>query len=271
MSDKNVNKVVFGDETIMDISDSTVTEGSLLKGTTAYSADGSKIVGTMEGGADLDLSVVDGKLNQTYGDEEGTETTSPIALNSSLESANQKLDAIANAIQTVSGGGSYTLPVASADTLGGVKVNGNNLSIDSNGVIKNTYSYTLPTASSSTLGGVKVGDGLTISSGTLSLTKEYKFAYFSYNAGSKNYYARNEYSLIIPYSTLKTLHTDFDKARFVSIECSGSPILVTSIYFSSNSDLGSYNTMTLNLFNVTDSTITTGAATFYFRALYYIP
>lgn len=35
----------------------------------------------------------------------------------------------------------------------------------------NNYTYTLPTASSSTLGGVKVGSNITLSSGTISLTK----------------------------------------------------------------------------------------------------
>lgn len=35
----------------------------------------------------------------------------------------------------------------------------------------NNYTYTLPTASSSTLGGVKVGSNISLSSGTISLTK----------------------------------------------------------------------------------------------------
>lgn len=47
-----VNKVVFGAVAIMDISDSTVTEGTLAKGVTAYRADGEKITGTMESGVD---------------------------------------------------------------------------------------------------------------------------------------------------------------------------------------------------------------------------
>ena len=56
----------------------------------------------------------------------------------------------------------YELPVASADTLGGVKV-GSGLSI-ADGVL----SSTLPTASADTLGGVKVGSGLSIADGVLS-------------------------------------------------------------------------------------------------------
>ena len=97
-----------------------------------------------------------------------------------------------------SGGGSYTLPVASSDTLGGVKV-GARLSIDSSGVLSASDQstplatsetagkvkpdgtsitvdssgeisshYTLPTAAADTLGGVKVGSGLSITDGVLS-------------------------------------------------------------------------------------------------------
>lgn len=56
--------------------------------------------------------------------------------------------------------GSYTLPAATAETLGGIKV-GSRLSIDSNGVLsadEQSSSYTLPVASTSTLGGVKVNN-----------------------------------------------------------------------------------------------------------------
>ena len=99
------------------------------------------------------------------------------------------------------GGGSYTLPKASASTLGGVKVDGSMMRINEDGTILPSVcvdynwvpyvligeglsfdlesktlkasggSYTLPKASASTLGGVKVGNGLTIAGdGTLSAT-----------------------------------------------------------------------------------------------------
>ncbi|QPB08161.1 tail fiber-like protein [Synechococcus phage S-H9-1] len=57
----------------------------------------------------------------------------------------------------------YTLPIASASILGGIKV-GANLTINpSTGVLDaNPGSYTLPTASASVLGGIKIGSGLTI-------------------------------------------------------------------------------------------------------------
>lgn len=41
------SKVVYGNETIMDITDSTVDENSLLKGITAYAANGEKITGVV--------------------------------------------------------------------------------------------------------------------------------------------------------------------------------------------------------------------------------
>lgn len=39
------NKVVFGDETLMDVSQDTVTPEALAEGVTAHNADGEKIVG----------------------------------------------------------------------------------------------------------------------------------------------------------------------------------------------------------------------------------
>ena len=60
-------------------------------------------------------------------------------------------------------GSSYTLPKASAETLGGVKI-GSGLSINGEGVLSAT-DYVLPAASADTLGGVKVGSGLSIDEG----------------------------------------------------------------------------------------------------------
>ena len=57
-------------------------------------------------------------------------------------------------------GSQYTLPVAGAETLGGVKV-GSGLSITEAGVLS-AAGYSLPQATSEVLGGVKVGSGLSI-------------------------------------------------------------------------------------------------------------
>lgn len=65
-------------------------------------------------------------------------------------------------------GESYTLPIAGAETLGGVKV-GSGLAIDAEtGVLSNTNGtpYVLPAAGADTLGGVKVGSGLAIDAET---------------------------------------------------------------------------------------------------------
>lgn len=87
-------------------------------------------------------------------------------------------------------GSSYTLPLASNNTRGGIKLSSSTQGGTPNGITTTpgrTYAvqvnskeqavvnvpwtdttYTLPTASSSTLGGVKVGSGLSISNGVLS-------------------------------------------------------------------------------------------------------
>ena len=66
------------------------------------------------------------------------------------------------------GGGSYTLPTASAETKGGVKI-GSGLTMTGEVLSNNNPTpYSLPTASAETLGGVKVGSGLSIEDGVLS-------------------------------------------------------------------------------------------------------
>lgn len=89
-------------------------------------------------------------------------------------------------------GSSYTLPLASNRTRGGIKLSSSTQGGTPNGITTTsgrTYAvqvnsneqavvnvpwtdttYTLPTASSSTLGGVKVGSGLSISNGVLSIS-----------------------------------------------------------------------------------------------------
>ena len=60
-----------------------------------------------------------------------------------------------------SGGGSYVLPVASENTLGGVKI-GSGLTMSGDTLNANPGGYTLPMASDAVLGGVKIGSGITI-------------------------------------------------------------------------------------------------------------
>ena len=78
---------------------------------------------------------------------------------------------IGDEISSGGGGGGYTLPTASAETKGGIKI-GNGLSM-SGEVLNNTNptAYTLPTASAETKGGIKVGSNLSIDeNGVLSAT-----------------------------------------------------------------------------------------------------
>lgn len=54
-----VNKVVYGDNTLIDLTEDTVTAETLAEGVTAHDAAGNAIVGTMAagGGGDLDLGI----------------------------------------------------------------------------------------------------------------------------------------------------------------------------------------------------------------------
>lgn len=65
--------------------------------------------------------------------------------------------------------GSYTLPVATDNTLGGVKVDGTTITISEDGTISGSSNYELPTATNTVLGGVKVdGDTIKINNGVIS-------------------------------------------------------------------------------------------------------
>lgn len=117
------------------------------------------------------------------------------------------------------GGGNYTLPTASGSTLGGVKI-GSGLAIDTSGVLSadvtastltayakttdlsavaksGSYNdlsnkptipsaYTLPNATSSTLGGVKVGSNISVSNGTISVTKSNVTSALGYTPATTN-------------------------------------------------------------------------------------
>ena len=65
----------------------------------------------------------------------------------------------------------YTLPTATTDTLGGIKI-GDNLTIDADGKLSAPAAYTLPEATTDTLGGVKIGAGLTVQDGKLTTETE---------------------------------------------------------------------------------------------------
>ena len=64
---------------------------------------------------------------------------------------------------------SYSLPTASVDILGGVKIDGSTITIDDDGTIHGANTYELPTASDTVLGGVKIdNDTIKINDGVIS-------------------------------------------------------------------------------------------------------
>lgn len=147
------------------------------------------------------------------------------ALNGYVKSVNgTSPDSNGNVSISVSGGGSsggsnYTLPTASNSTLGGVKV-GSGLTINTSGMLSadvtastltayakttdlsavaktGSYNdltnkptipaaYTLPNATSSTLGGVKVGSNISVSNGTISVTKSNVTSALGYTPATTN-------------------------------------------------------------------------------------
>lgn len=75
-----ISKVVFGGDTLMDITDSTVSEDSLLDGFTAYGADGEKVVGGVKLATKLselenDAGYVTGDIIKVSSDEPDSEET----------------------------------------------------------------------------------------------------------------------------------------------------------------------------------------------------
>lgn len=146
------------------------------------------------------------------------------ALNGYVKSVNgTSPDSNGNVTISVSGGGgsggNYTLPTASSSTLGGVKI-GSGLTINTSGVLSadvtastltayakttdlsavaksGSYNdltnkptipaaYTLPAASSSVMGGVKIGNNISVTGGTISLTKSNVTSALGYTPATTN-------------------------------------------------------------------------------------
>ena len=97
---ENVNKVIYGDETVMDITDTTATAGDVASGAVFYAADGSRAVGTLAEATDTTLGLV--KTN-------GAES---IALN-----ADGQLT-VGGRLGQFPGGGLYYPPAASPEYMG---------------------------------------------------------------------------------------------------------------------------------------------------------
>lgn len=115
---------------------------------------------------------------------------------------------------------------------------GTNISI-SGTTINCTYSYTLPTASSSVLGGVKVGSNITLSSGTISLSKSNVTSALGYTPANTSDIPKIPIALPNPYA-LRINGTSYTGSSAVSINTAR--ILSTSTLSSSTVSAGySYN------------------------------
>jgi hypothetical protein len=106
---------------------------------------------------------------------------------------------------------SYSLPIATASILGGIKV-GSNLSIDVNGVLSAGNSYVLPTASNTVLGGIKVGTNLSIDANGVLSSTDTNTTYVNFTrtvaglvpnpgAATTNRYLREDGTWVIPPDT----------------------------------------------------------------------
>ena len=121
---KKINKVVFGNETIIDLSDDTVTEDTLLEGYTAHDASGALITGTAIEGtdtSDADATVediaygktayVDGELlsgTNTNNCDTSEDTVSAASLDSGITAHDSNGDPIVGAGNIVQNGIAYT-------------------------------------------------------------------------------------------------------------------------------------------------------------------
>ena len=115
---------------------------------------------------------------------------------------------------------------------------GTNISI-SGTTINCTYSYSLPTATSSVLGGVKVGSNITLSSGTISLSKSNVTSALGYTPANTNDIPEIPIALPNPYA-LTINGTSYTGSSAVSINTAR--ILSTSTLSSSTVSAGySYN------------------------------
>ncbi len=92
----------------------------------------------------------------------------PLRWNFPFRKKDGSISTIGAEIESGGGGGGYTLPTASAEIKGGVKI-GSGLTMTGEVLSNNNPTpYSLPTASAETLGGVKIGTGLTVTDGVLS-------------------------------------------------------------------------------------------------------
>lgn len=73
----SVNKIVYGDRTLIDLTEDTVTEETLLKGYRAHRADGTIIIGTMLSGCPAEF-MMEEEISDSSGQNVQDETGSAV-------------------------------------------------------------------------------------------------------------------------------------------------------------------------------------------------
>jgi hypothetical protein len=143
----------------------------------------------------------------------------------------------------ISGANMYVLPTATTSVLGGVKVDGTTITINSGtGVISGANTYVLPVATQAVLGGVKKGNNINIAGdGTISVDL------LSYNGDSTINGNLVVNSNLIVHGTSTTLNTDVYTTERLEVTYGGT---TNSAFTIRQTAAGNTN----NIFNVINST-----------------
>lgn len=163
-TNENVNKVIYGNQTVMDITDTTAEESDVASGEVFYKANGARSVGTLN--AD---SAVWGHITGDIDDQSDLQTEIAKKV---IRLTQAEYNALSSAEKHDTKKVYYIYDYSPAPI---TLINDAVISLTSawssqktNQEITNNK-YTLPTASSTTKGGVMVGSGLDISNGSLYL------------------------------------------------------------------------------------------------------
>lgn len=194
-----VNKIIYNGETLVDLTSDTVTADDLAAGVTATGADGKPLVGL------LPKVTIDTELSTTSTNPVQNKTITAALSNLDIDIATN--DEIDNALNVAGSGDLPTtggiVPIAmggtGATTTAGARTNlGVSATADfANVAFSGAYddltnkptipaAYTLPNATSSTLGGVKVGSNISVSDGTISVTKSNVTSALGYTPATTN-------------------------------------------------------------------------------------
>lgn len=170
-----VNKVIYGGNTLVDLTGDTVTAADLADGVKATGADGNPVIGLMQKVTiDAELSTtstnpvqnkvikeaLDGKLGKN-----DTAVNASKVNNLTVETAVPKNAKFTDTVYMHPS----THPASMITGLSTVATSGSYNDLTNKPTIPSAY--TLPNATSSTLGGVKIGSNISVADGTISITK----------------------------------------------------------------------------------------------------